>query len=153
MNAAIILGRLTRDPVIKATQSGMTIARFTLAVNRLNKKGRIRKRISSTAWHSARLPMSLAITSTKASALSSRVGSKSGHTTGRMARSTGSRRSLQTILNLLNQKEAAHRPVPWMPLDLAAGLSVSLRNRRHRRWSNRIISKKNFRFDERRHEE
>lgn len=39
MNAAIILGRLIRDPVIKATQSGMTIARFTLAVNRLNKKG------------------------------------------------------------------------------------------------------------------
>lgn len=39
MNAAIILGRLTRDPVIKASQSGMTIARFTLAVNRLNKKG------------------------------------------------------------------------------------------------------------------
>lgn len=39
MNAAIILGRLTRDPVIKVTQGGMTIARFTLAVNRLNKKG------------------------------------------------------------------------------------------------------------------
>lgn len=39
MNAAIILGRLTRDPVIKASQSGITIARFTLAVNRLNKKG------------------------------------------------------------------------------------------------------------------
>lgn len=39
MNAAIILGRLTRDPVIKASQSGMTIARFTLAVNRLNKNG------------------------------------------------------------------------------------------------------------------
>lgn len=38
MNVAIILGRLTRDPVIKASQSGMTIARFTLAVNRLNKK-------------------------------------------------------------------------------------------------------------------
>lgn len=39
MNAAIILGRLTRDPVIKVTQGGMTIARFTLAVNRLNKTG------------------------------------------------------------------------------------------------------------------
>lgn len=39
MNVAFILGRLTRDPVIKALQSGMTIARFTLAVNRLNKKG------------------------------------------------------------------------------------------------------------------
>lgn len=39
MNAAIILGRLTRDPVIKVTQGGMTIARFTLAVNRLNKMG------------------------------------------------------------------------------------------------------------------
>lgn len=39
MNVDFILGRLTRDPVIKASQSGMTIARFTLAVNRLNKKG------------------------------------------------------------------------------------------------------------------
>lgn len=39
MNVAFILGRLPRDPVIKASQSGMTIARFTLAVNRLNKKG------------------------------------------------------------------------------------------------------------------
>ena len=39
MNVAFILGRLTRDPVIKASQSGMTIASFTLAVNRLNKKG------------------------------------------------------------------------------------------------------------------
>jgi single-strand DNA-binding protein len=39
MNVAIILGRLTRDPAIKTSQSGMTIARFTLAVNRLNKKG------------------------------------------------------------------------------------------------------------------
>ncbi len=39
MNVAFILGRLTCDPVIKASQSGMTIARFTLAVNRLNKKG------------------------------------------------------------------------------------------------------------------
>lgn len=39
MNVAIILGRLTRDPIIKASQSGMVIARFTLAVNGLNKKG------------------------------------------------------------------------------------------------------------------
>ena len=39
MNVAIILGRLTRDPIIKAAQSGMAIARFTLAVNGLNKKG------------------------------------------------------------------------------------------------------------------
>lgn len=39
MNVAFILGRLTSDPVIKASQSGMTISRFTLAVNRLNKKG------------------------------------------------------------------------------------------------------------------
>lgn len=38
MNTAIILGRLTRDPDIKVSQSGMTIARFTLAVNRGYKK-------------------------------------------------------------------------------------------------------------------
>lgn len=39
MNTSIILGRLTKNPDIKVSQSGMTIARFTLAVNRLNKKG------------------------------------------------------------------------------------------------------------------
>ncbi len=33
MNIAIILGRLTKNPDIKVSQSGMTIARFTLAVN------------------------------------------------------------------------------------------------------------------------
>lgn len=38
MNTAIILGRLTRDPDIKVSKSGMTIARFTLAVNRGYKK-------------------------------------------------------------------------------------------------------------------
>lgn len=38
MNIAIILGRMTRDPDIKVSQSGMTIARFTLAVNRGYKK-------------------------------------------------------------------------------------------------------------------
>ena len=38
MNTAIILGRLTRDPDIKVSQSGMTIAHFTLAVNRGYKK-------------------------------------------------------------------------------------------------------------------
>lgn len=38
MNTAIILWRLTRDPDIKVSKSGMTIARFTLAVNRGYKK-------------------------------------------------------------------------------------------------------------------
>lgn len=39
MNQATVLGRLTRDPDIKVTQSGMTVARFTLAVDRPHKKG------------------------------------------------------------------------------------------------------------------
>lgn len=38
MNIAIILGRLTKNPDIKVSQSGMTIASFTLAVNRVYKK-------------------------------------------------------------------------------------------------------------------
>ena len=38
MNTSIILGRLTKNPDIKVSQSGMTIARFTLAVNRGYKK-------------------------------------------------------------------------------------------------------------------
>jgi len=34
MNTAIIMGRLTKEPAITTTQSGMKIARYTLAVDR-----------------------------------------------------------------------------------------------------------------------
>ena len=34
MNTAIILGRLTKEPAITTTQSGLKIARYTLAVDR-----------------------------------------------------------------------------------------------------------------------
>ena len=34
MNKAILIGRLTRDPEVRSSQSGMTIARYTLAVDR-----------------------------------------------------------------------------------------------------------------------
>lgn len=34
MNTAIIMGRLTKEPAITTTQSGLTIARYTLAVDR-----------------------------------------------------------------------------------------------------------------------
>lgn len=38
MNAAMLMGRLTKDPDIRFTQSGLAVARFTLAVNRPYKK-------------------------------------------------------------------------------------------------------------------
>ena len=34
MNKVILLGRLTKDPDVKTTESGLTIANFSLAVNR-----------------------------------------------------------------------------------------------------------------------
>ena len=34
MNKVILMGRLTRDPDVKQTQSGRLVARFTLAVDR-----------------------------------------------------------------------------------------------------------------------
>lgn len=34
MNKCVIIGRLTKDPELKATQSGKSVATFTVAVNR-----------------------------------------------------------------------------------------------------------------------
>lgn len=39
MNFVIIKGRISRDPEIKTTASGLMIARFALAVDRIAKKG------------------------------------------------------------------------------------------------------------------
>lgn len=34
MNKAILIGNLTKDPELKTTQSGLSVCRFTIAVNR-----------------------------------------------------------------------------------------------------------------------
>lgn len=39
MNLIVLKGRLTRDPEIKTTQSGVNYCRFTIAVNRPYKQG------------------------------------------------------------------------------------------------------------------
>lgn len=38
MNAIILMGRLTRDPMVSYTDTGMTIARFSIAVDRKYKR-------------------------------------------------------------------------------------------------------------------
>jgi single-strand DNA-binding protein len=38
-NKAFLIGNLTRDPELRYTPSGLPVARFTLAVNRVQKKG------------------------------------------------------------------------------------------------------------------
>lgn len=38
MNKVILMGRLTRDPEIRYTQSNIAVARFSLAVNRVGKQ-------------------------------------------------------------------------------------------------------------------
>lgn len=38
MNKIMLIGRLTKDIDLKKTQSGMSVARFTLAVNRMKKE-------------------------------------------------------------------------------------------------------------------
>ena len=50
MNRVILLGRLVRDPDISTTQSGNTIARMTIAVDRMN-KDRGTDFINLTAWN------------------------------------------------------------------------------------------------------
>lgn len=52
MNKVILLGRLTRDPELKTTQSGLPVAGFTLAVNRPVRAGQERKAdfIDCVAW-------------------------------------------------------------------------------------------------------
>lgn len=37
MNIAILMGRLTKDPDIRTTQNGTTVARYTIAIDRIGK--------------------------------------------------------------------------------------------------------------------
>lgn len=53
MNKVILTGRLTADPELKQTQSGVSVARFTVAVNRPYSKDKDKQEadfISCTAW-------------------------------------------------------------------------------------------------------
>ncbi len=53
MNKAILVGRLTKDPELRTTQSGMAVTRFTIAVSEpfTNKNGeRETNFISCSAW-------------------------------------------------------------------------------------------------------
>lgn len=56
INRAVITSRLTRDPELKTTQSGLSVATFTLAVNRLYSKVKnksIADFISCVIWRKA----------------------------------------------------------------------------------------------------
>lgn len=53
MNIAILLGRLTRDPELRTTQSGLSVATFTIAIDRKFKNAdgtRTADFISCVAW-------------------------------------------------------------------------------------------------------
>lgn len=52
MNKVILHGKCAKDPDVKTTQSGQTVARVTIAVDRYTKAGEERKAdfISCTAW-------------------------------------------------------------------------------------------------------
>ena len=53
INRVVLVGRLTKDPELKYTQSGIAVTRFTLAVNRAfsNQQGeREADFISCVAW-------------------------------------------------------------------------------------------------------
>ena len=53
MNRVELLGRLTKDPELKKTQSGLSVCSFTLAVNRPKKKDQEEQEadfISCVAW-------------------------------------------------------------------------------------------------------
>lgn len=50
MNKVMLIGRLTKDPELRYTQSGSTVASFTLAVNRRFSKENEADFINCTAW-------------------------------------------------------------------------------------------------------
>ena len=52
MNRVILMGRMTKDPEMRQTQSGVSVCRFTLAVNRrFAKEGQMTADfINCTAW-------------------------------------------------------------------------------------------------------
>lgn len=52
MNKAILIGRLTREPELRYTQSGIAIATFTLAIDRPKQKEKepVTDFIDVTAW-------------------------------------------------------------------------------------------------------
>lgn len=52
INSTVIVGRLTRDPEVKQTQSGISVCNFTLAVDRQYKSGdeRLTDFIDCVAW-------------------------------------------------------------------------------------------------------
>lgn len=55
MNTVILMGRLTRDPEIRATQSGAKVARYTLAIDRPHKADaeKVTDFINCVAWERA----------------------------------------------------------------------------------------------------
>ena len=54
LNCSIIMGRLTADPELRKTPSGVSVTRFTVAVDRAYKQGEERKAdfINVIAWRS-----------------------------------------------------------------------------------------------------
>ncbi|HLI06120.1 MAG TPA: single-stranded DNA-binding protein [Ktedonobacteraceae bacterium] len=50
MNKIMLIGNLGKDPDMNYTQSGMAIARFTLAVNRYTKSSATGERQKETEW-------------------------------------------------------------------------------------------------------
>ena len=51
MNNVILMGRLTKDPELKTTNSGLPVCRFTVAVDRYSKDGEDKTDfISCVAW-------------------------------------------------------------------------------------------------------
>ena len=54
LNCAVIMGRLTSDPELRKTPSGVSVTRFTVAVDRAYKQGEERKAdfINVIAWRS-----------------------------------------------------------------------------------------------------
>lgn len=53
LNRIILMGRLTREPELRRTQTGTPVASFTLAVERDFKDKTSASRTLSTAWRGA----------------------------------------------------------------------------------------------------
>ncbi len=140
MNSVQLVGRLTRDPEVRYTEGGSSIARFALAVDR---------RFKGENGPTADFPNCVAFGKTaefiekyfhKGMRMDARDGSRQDHIPTTMVRKCIQQMWLWKIVSLLSQKDhnSRHRITvdsdQWVMMDSRIFRMISMKNCRLTRW-------------------
>lgn len=117
LNKALLVGNLTKDPVFSKTQSGISVARFTLACNRTFSKNNEADFITCIAWRQTAEFMSQYVKKGNTIAIDGRIttGSYDDSTTGKKVYTTDvTCDSVQLIVGSKKQEEQpSDQPQTW----------------------------------------